>query len=258
MSLSNLKNDMAQTEKVEEKDTLGGGVLEGGIYDMRLEVAYSQKSAGGALGFFTVWVNNQGRKITDRQYITSGDSKGNKPYYEKDGKKLALPGFSHVDFMVGLLLNKSLVDLDEQQATLKLYNAAQGSEVPTEVTTYPELRGLKAKIGIKQIRQNKQVKQGNSYVPSNEEQTINEIDKYFDAETGKTSTELRANDEAEFIKKWCEKFEGQTVDTYKPIANAPQSGSSGSPFASQSRAAGGEGHKPSTSMFGDTPSEPNH
>lgn len=254
MSLSNLKNDMAQTEKVEEKDTLGGGVLEGGIYDMRLEVAYSQKSGGGALGFFTVWVNSQGRKITDRQYITSGDAKGNKPYYEKDGKKLALPGFQHVDFMVGLLLGKSLVELDEQQATLKLYNAAQGAEVPTEVTTYPELRGLKAKVGIKHIRQNKQVKQGNNYVPSNEEQSINEIDKYFDAETGKTSTELRANDDAAFINKWSEKFAGQVVDTYKPVANAPQSG--GNPFANQAKSNGGEGHKPSSSMFDNQ--EPDH
>jgi len=250
MSLANLKSDMAQTESVEERDSVGGSVLDGGIYDMRLEVAYSQKSGSGALGFFTVWANSKGRKITDRQYITSGNAKGNKPYYEKEGKKLPLPGFSHVDFMCNLLLGKGLLDLEEQEATIKLYDGAQSKEVPTLVTTYPELRGLTSKIGIKQIRQNKQVKVGNNYQPSNEEQLVNEVDKYFDSETGKTSTEIKANTEAKFIDKWSETFAGQVVDTYKPVTSAPQSGAN--PFASQTKAAGGEGHQPS-SMFGDKP-----
>jgi hypothetical protein len=248
MSLASLKEKMVGTEAVEDRDTLGGAVLDGNIYDMRLEVAYSQKSSSGALGFFTVWVTSQGRKVTDRQYITSGDAKGNKPYYEKDGKKLPLPGFSHVDFMVSLLTGKNLIDLDEQQSTIKLYNAAQGKEAPTEVTTYPELRGLPCKVGIKQIRQNKQVKVGNGYQASNEEQIVNEISKYFDSETSKTSTELLAKTDANFITKWSEKFANQLVDTYKPVAGATQSGSN--PFAAQSKAAGGEGLKPS-SMFGD-------
>lgn len=248
MSLANLKNEMAEVAKTEEKDSVGGGVLEGGIYDMRLEVAYSQKSSNGALGFFTVWANAQGRKITDRQYITSGDTKGNKPYYLKDGKKLPLPGFSHVDFMTNLLADKNLIDLEEQQATLKLYNGAQGKEVATEVTTYPELRGLPAKVGIQKIRQNKQAKVGNSYQPTNEEQVINQIDKYFDAESGRTGTEIKAKGEAVFINTWSKKFANELVDNYKEIAGAAQSGSN--PFAAQAKSAGGEGHKPSSSMFG--------
>jgi hypothetical protein len=252
MSLANLQNEMAGTEVVEDRDSVGGGVLEGGIYDMRIEVAYSLKSAGGALGFFTVWVNDKGRKITDRQYITSGTAKGGKPYYLKDGKKLPLPGFSHVDFMVNLLLDKGLLSLEEQQAVIKLYDGAQGKEVPTEVVTYPELRGVAAKVAIQQVRQNKQVKVGQAYVKSNEEQSVNNIDKYFDADTGKTGVELKANSDASFIETWSTKYAGQVVDTYKTVANAPQTGAN--PFADQAKSAGGEGHKPSTSMFGDTPS----
>lgn len=256
MSLANLQNDLVGSEAVVEKDSVGGGgVLEGNIYDMRLEVAYTKKSATGALGFFTIWANNEGRKITDRQYITSGDGKGNKPYYEKNGQKIPLPGFSHVDFMVKLLINKNLTALDEQQATIKLYDGAQGKEVPTEVTTYPELRGVSAKLGIQQIRQNKQVKQGSVYVKTNEEQVINEISKYFDADSGKTGTEIAGNSEADFINKWTKKFAGQVVDNYKVIENAASSGSN--PFAAQAKSAGGEGHAPASSMFGSPPKDHN-
>jgi len=262
MSLSNLQQEMAGTETTEERDVLGGtGAVDSNVYDYRIELAYTLKSKSGALGFMTVLVDKDGRKHTDRQYITSGDTKGNKPYYEKEGKKFPLPGFSHVDFMVDLLLNKSLTQLDSQEATIKLYDGILQKEVPTSVTVYPELRGKQVKVGLLKIRENKTVKQGSNYVKTNEERVFNEVNKYFDFETSKTKTEIKAHtadspSEAAFIKKWINKNQGQVQDNYKELPNAPKTGAS--PFAGEAKSAGGQGHQPTESLFGSKDNEPNH
>lgn len=228
MSLADLENDLQNVEQQEERDTLGGGgVREGGIYDLAVEVAYSQRATSGALGFIVVFQDRDGNKITYRNYITSGNAKGCKPYYERDGKKFPLPGFSQTDNMVKFFLDKPLTKLNEKLATIKIYNSDQQKEVPTEVTVYPELRGLTAKVGLTKVRQNKSVKQGNAYVDTNEEQFINEFDKFFDFDTGCTKTELTAKAEAAFIEKWKEKYENQVVDKFKEVKNAPKSASAG-------------------------------
>lgn len=243
MSLAGL--DTGGMEHVEERDSLGGGVLDGGVYPFRIEVAYTLKADSGALGFTTIFMNRDGQKITNTQYITGGDAKGNKPYYVRDGKKIPLPGYSHVDFMTDLLLNKPLTQLESQEATLKIWNKDAGKEVPTKVTVYPELRGKDVLLGLTKVRENKSKKVGKDYVPTAEERVFNEVDKFFDAETGKTKTELRGGEEATFIEKWKAKFEGQLVDKYKEIKGAPQSGATGgSPF-------GDDSSSPSQSLFGD-------
>jgi hypothetical protein len=253
MSLANLQNDMVGIEKTEERDSVGGGgAVESGVYDATIEVAYTLKAKSGALGFITVFVTADGSKITDRQYITSGDAKGNKPYYEKDNKKFPLPGYSHVDFMTDLLVGKSLTALQEQEAMLKLYDGALQKEVPTSVTVFPELRGLNVKVGILKIRENKTVKVGSAYTATNEERILNECAKFFDGLTGKTKTELRAGEEAAFITKWKEKNEGQVVDKFKEIAGAAKGGN---PFAGQAVSNGGNGAvaAAASGMFGTTP-----
>lgn len=244
--LSSLAGDMQGVEQTAERDSLGGGgPLDSQVMDARIEVAYMSKSKGGATGFNTVLVGPNGEKVVDRQWITSGTKKGCKPYYEKDGKRFPLPGFSHVDFMVDLLLGKSLTQLQQQAAVIKLWNSEKKAEEPTEVTAMPELRGLKVKVGIKKVRQNKMT--GDNYnIPTNEEQVFNEVDKYFDFETGKTKTELKANSDAEFIQKWKEKWEGEVDDSFKPVANAAQSGANaggGNPLAG--------GGAPAEDLFGD-------
>lgn len=245
MSLAGL--DTGGMEQVEERDSLGGSVLEGGVYPFRVEVAYTMKAASGALGFTTVFMNRDGQKITDTQYITGGDKKGNKPYYVKDGKKIPLPGYSHVDFMTDLLLNKPLTQLESQEATLKIWNKDAQKEVPTKVTVYPELRGKDVLLGLTKVRENKSKKVGNTYQPTPEERVFNEVDKFFDAETSKTKTELRSGEDANFIEKWKAKFEGQLVDNYKEVKGAPQSGATGGlPFNS-----GENADSPSQSLFGD-------
>lgn len=240
MSLAGL--DTSGMESVEERDSLGGRILEGGASVFKIEAAYTQKAKSGALMFYTMLVNGDGQKLTDTQCVASGDTKGNKPYYEKDGKKIPLPGYSHVEFMSDLILGKKLSELQSQEATIKLWNKDQGKEVPTKVTAYPELHGKKVMVGVKKIRDNKMT--GPRYdIPTAEERVYNEVDKYFDAETGKTKTELRGGSDAEFLSKWRDKYEGKLVDNYTEVKGGAQSGATGSsPFGSDSGS-------PSSSLF---------
>ncbi len=78
-----------------EKDSVGGGgVLESGLYPATITLAYGMKSAGGAKGLVLHAKTSQGRDIRQTLWTSSGNAKGNKNYYEKDGKKNYLPGSS--------------------------------------------------------------------------------------------------------------------------------------------------------------------
>jgi hypothetical protein len=220
---------------------------------MRIEVAYTHKNDKGSTSFNTVLVDQDGNTFTDTQWIISGNAKGNKPYYEKNGKKFPLPGYSHADALVQLVTSKSLLDLQKKEVTLKLYDSKLKKEAPTNVESYPELVGASLQVGFHQIRENKNVLQGNKYVPTNEERVYNEVNKYFDGETGKTRTELTGNSEAVFLGKWEAKFSGQLQDKYKTIPNAATSAvQGGSPFAAGANQ-GTNAEKASSSLFGDTP-----
>lgn len=224
MSLFDLDADLNGVEEVEERDSLGGRLLPSSVQDFTIEVAYLRKSGGGAMGMHVVLVNSDGAKLTDTQYITSGDAKGNKPYYIKDGKKYPMPGLQHFDALTKLLVEKEVKKLEQKEAQLKLYDAEQQKEVATSVIVFPELRNQKVKAGVILKVENKTQKVNGAYVKTNEKRELNEVNKYFDADTGCTRTELKAKEPASFIEDWKGKYEGQTMDYFKEQANAPASG----------------------------------
>lgn len=233
MSLD-FSNELQGVEEQKEKDSLGGGgAFDSDVYELAVDVAYTQKSKGGALGFHLVCKDRDGNVFRDTQWITSGDAKGNKPYYEKDGKRFELPGYSHVRSMVEFLTGKQLKDLKPQDAELRLWNGTE--EAPTTVTTYPELRGVRMHAGILKIRQNK-VKNSK---PTSEEQFINEFVKFFTHPGKLTATEQRAGmEQGEFVEKWLEKNKGQVVDKYKEVkdSSAGTGASSGNPLQQKAAA----------------------
>lgn len=249
MSDFDLSAGLEGVEDVKERDSLGGRLLESGVSDFRIDVAYLRKSKGGAMGMHVVMENSDGIKLTDTQYITSGDKKGNKPYFEKDGKKYPMPGLQHFDVLASLVADKKVAKLEQKTAQIKLYDSEQQKELPTEVITFPELRNQKVKVGVLKIVKNKQVDDGTGkWVDTNEKRELNEVSKYFDADTGATNTELTAKAEPEFIQKWAEKFEGQTLDKFKAVANAPASGATAN---STNPLAGGDVNSAADDMFDD-------
>ena len=248
MSEFDLSAGLDGVEDVEERDSLGGRLLESSIQDFRIEVAYLRKSKGGAMGMHVVMENGDSMKLTDTQYITSGDKKGNKPYFEKDGKKYPMPGLQHFDVLAQLVADKKVSQLEQKKAQLKLYDSEQQKEVPTEVITFPELRNQRIKVGVLKLVDNKQTQVNGKWVDTNEKREFNEVSKYFDAETGATNTELKAKSEPEFIEKWKAKFEGNTIDKFKEVANAPASGASA---GNSNPLAGGSVNDAADDMFDD-------
>lgn len=243
----NMLANLSTTEEIhDEKDVVAvGGPLDSGIYPAIVNLAYLDKSAGGALSL-NLHLKIEGREVRQRLWITSGDAKGNKNYYERKGEKHYLPGFNVANSLCLLTVGKEIAQLEPEEKTVSLYNFDAKAEVPTKVQVLTELIGQEAQFAIIRQTVDKNVKDANgSYVPSGEVRDENEIDKIFRARDNMTTAEIRAQaNEATFHITWNEKFAGVTRNRAKGVSGA---GSAGMPtgFPAAAPAAG----KPTASLF---------
>lgn len=203
------------------KDTVGGGYAPkpSGVYDGVIKVAYLSKSTGGATAVNLI-VGIGDSEYRETVYITNKEGKNF--YIDKnDGAKNYLPGFNTINDIALLTAQRELSQLDTERKVVKLWNAEQAKEVPTEVECITAMHGKPIKLGILEEITFKNVKQGNEYVPSNELRTSNVISKVFHPTNSKTVNECRAKAEtAEFIDKWKAKWDGKPND--KTTGKAPQ------------------------------------
>ena len=203
------------------KDTVGGGYAPkpSGVYDGVIKVAYLSKSIGGATAVNLI-VAIGDSEYRETVYITNKEGKNF--YIDKnDGAKNYLPGFNTINDIALLTAQRELSQLDTERKVVKLWNAEQAKEVPTEVECITAMHGKPIKLGILEEITFKNVKQGNEYVPSNELRTSNVISKVFHPTNSKTVNECRAKAEtAEFIDKWKAKWDGKPND--KTTGKAPQ------------------------------------
>lgn len=252
-----LSNLTTSADITEDKDTLGGGggkVFESDAYRGAITLAYLQKSKGGALGLFVTLKTEAGEEIKQAIYLTSGDDKGNKNYYEKDGVKSYLPGFNLGNSLALLTVGKEISALETETKVINLYNFESKAEVPTKVEMVTDLLGQEIIMGLVKQRANKNQKNEatGKYEPTADIVESNEIDKFFCAKDdylNLTATEIKAQRagqtiEQPFFVAWLEKWKGQTKDrTIKGAlpASAPKAGAP--------KPAGGAG-KPANSLFG--------
>ena len=197
-------------------DTLGGGTngpLESGIYPATVKAVYFKHSAGGALAA-NVHLDINGREIRQQLWIQSGDAKGNRNFYEtKDGKKRYLPGFELFRSLTLMATNKEPNALDLTDGIMKLWDSAEGKEMPNEVPMARELTGAELQVGMFKQTVDKTMKADDgSYVPTGETRDENEIDKFFDMASGRTLVEAMAGLDAKHINDWTAKWEGVTRD----------------------------------------------
>jgi hypothetical protein len=190
-----------------------------GIYKCLIELAYMGVSSGGAK-CVTVHFKQADGPMTHREtfYITSGEKKGCKPYYVKDGKKHTLPGYETIDNLALIAASKRLAQLTAEEKVVKLWNWEKRAEEPTTVQVLPELMGQPVRVGLTLREENKRKKVGNEYVDTNERRTYNETSKLFHA-NGLTVAEKQAGTtDPEFISDWEEKFPADYVrSTYKEV-----------------------------------------
>lgn len=232
-----------------ETDSVGGGgVLDSSIYHSNITLAYLNKSAGGALALNIHFKTAEGREGRQQLWMTSGDAKGNKNFYEdKQGNKKFLPGFLHANALCLLTVGKEISQMVPEQKVVNLYNPELKKEVPTQTDVLVELIGQEVYLGLQKQVVDKNVKADNgTYVPSGETRETNELDKVFRLRDKMTVAEIKAQaTEPAFFNTWTERFAGKVIDrTNKqagaagaPAARAPLMG--GQQAANQPMAAAG-------------------
>jgi len=205
------------------------------IYLLTIKHAFAKKSKGGAMGIELALVTPEDREIKITEYITSGDAKGNKTYYEKekDGKKeqYALPGFTLIDGLAQVTLGKSILQCADEKRTIKLYNFDAKTEVPTEVDMLVELVGKKVLGAVLNQIQDKTAKNDatGEYDPTGQTYTTNVVDKFMNEQTRQTAVEITNKVDATFADTWLAKWKGQVDDQSTEVKGA---GIKGAPAAS--------------------------
>lgn len=232
MSVLAPKNSVAT-----DKDTLPTGkgplVVDSGIRTMKIDMAYFDRSKGGAIALKLVLKDTNGPFIQrDTLWVVSGDAKGNRnTYTDGEGQEHYLPGYNLANSLCRIANQKPLNQQTVEEKTIKLWDYNQGQEMPTKVQCVTSLLGAEVQVGIVKKRENKRALQAGVWVDTAEVKEKNEVDRFFDAQ-GRTAHEAADDAEAEFIKEWKNRYEGQVVDHYNPIPAAL--GSSTAPAASTS------------------------
>jgi len=242
-----LANLTTSEDIAHEKDSIGGSApLESAIYPMKVDMAYLQKSAGGALGLFLTFKTEGDKEIRQTLWVTSGDAKGNKNYYEdKKREKQYLPGFNMANSLCLLTLGKEISALTTEEKVLNIYSPDAKAEVPTKVQVLMDLLNQEILVGLIKQTVDKTAKDGAGvYQPTGETREENEIDKFFRARDKMTTAEIRAQaTEPAFYDAWAKKWTGNLRDKSSKTA-----GTAGAPGASSPAATGTK--KPASSLFG--------
>lgn len=224
------------------------------IYNFLVKYAYATKSKGGAMGINIVLEAPapEKREIKITEWVTSGDAKGNKTYYEKEKKdangsivgkeQFSLPGFTLVDGLCQIAIGKSLLQCASEKRVIKLYNYDTKSEVPTEVDMLVELVGKPVSAAVLNQIQDKTAKsaQTGEYEPTGQVYTTNVVDKFLHPNDRRTAAEIAANIPPAFAEAWLAKWKGQVDDQSTEVKGA---GLKGAPVPSGDSA-------PKASLFG--------
>lgn len=226
--MSNIFGNLT-TEGVEEtEDRLGGfSPLDTDAYDVEIKMAYAIKSDGGAQGVVLIGnvPSENDREYRETIYVTKRTGEN---YYEKDGKKHELPGFTTINNLCLVTIEKPLAQVETEEKMVKVWDKDKKTEVPTSVPVLHELVGKMVTLGIQRVMENVNEKQGDKYVPTAKVREFNQIDAVFHHESKRTVAEARSGkEEPDFFEKWTEKNKGVTRDN-REIKDG-QAGNAGAP-----------------------------
>lgn len=224
--MSLLKNLETKANVEGEKDVLGGGgVLDTNVYPMKVKVAYFTSAASGAVAI-NLQGDVDGKEVRQQFWVLSGNDKGNKNTYTKDGKEYYLPSFLTANSLALLTVGKELSQLDVEKKVIKLYDFEAKEERPTEVDVLVELTGQLIQAGIQKQTVDKNEKgDDGKYYPTGETREINEVVKFFRYDDGLTVPEIEKGvTEAKFKDDWVAKWAGKVINKAKGNKDGAKSG----------------------------------
>lgn len=222
--------DLGSAVKVEEeRDSLGGGVLDANIYDFTLKLAYITYAASEAMAVNLVFEGAGGAQMKQTVYISSGKAKGKKFTYtdKNSGEERPLPGYSQINSLCMLAAGMPLNKMNPEKKVVGIYDYDEKKELPKETPVLMDLKDTKISIGVLKVLEDKQSKNSEGvYVSNGETREVNRMDKFFQVDTRATLTELSAGeDSGKFAGKWLTKNKDLVKDeTTKPTGATGVSG----------------------------------
>jgi hypothetical protein len=228
-----------------EKDVLGGGgTVPSNIYKATVEMAYVvNASASKSQGVAFILKLDSGMTVRETVYVLNRQGENTYPDKKDATKKHLLPGWQTIDSLCMMATGLGLTDQDMEEKSVLIYDFDAGKEVPKKVQVITSLLGKEVGAAILEqtVDKTKQNESTKAYEPTGETRDENTVDKFFHADTMRTTSEcIEGIDEAIFAPKWLEKNEGKKKNKSKGKA-----GKAGAPGG-----AGGGAPKPKESLFG--------
>lgn len=222
--------ELPSTVEVVSTERVGGGsyLWESGVYKATVKMVYLDQAKSGAVSFNVILTNQEGKELREAMYIKSGNAKGNKTYYEKDGKQYPLPGYATANSLCVAATGQALPQCMEsiEKKMVNIYNVEAQKEVPTERPVVMTLLNKVVTVAVHEVVEDKNIKNAaGEYVPSGETRSRNEC-KFFGNADGLTAEEIEKGLEASKFKQWADKNAGKKVDRSKGA-----SGNSAAPAA---------------------------
>ena len=151
-AFDNLTNDGLERQG----DSLGSGrqVFPSDIYDMKIKYAYAGKSSGGAMSVTVVGnlLTANNAEYSETFYITN---KQGQNFFEKNDKKIPLPGFTVIDDMCCFGDKKHLSQQSTEDKIIEKYDAEAKGMVQVSVPVITGLTNKTVTVAIRQIKEYK-------------------------------------------------------------------------------------------------------
>lgn len=235
----------------DEKDVLGGGgQVDTAIYTGTVKLAFAKKSqssdAQGVEYHIDLKMPSGGSfTFRETQWVTNRN--GEHTYQDKQDptKKHLLPGYQMIEALCLLTTGVPLSDQNMAEKVFNLYDFEARKELPKSVPVLVDLIGKPITVAVVRQTVDQTTKDSNGvYQPNGKTRDENLADKFFQADTNLTTSEIRQGVEsAIFAPAWETKNKGKT----RMLAKGAE-GNSGAPGAPPT--SGGNSAPKTSGLFG--------
>ena len=210
-------------DDIELKETsLGGGsfLWDSNVYRCIVDMAYFDKSTGGAHSLNLTLLNSDGKQLKQTLWFTK--KTGEIHYVNKrTGEKAYLPGYTLANNLALIITGEDINEAFEksEKKMVNVYDFTAKAEKPTEKSVATSLLGKQVKAAIIKQTVNKRANAGdNVWVPTTETKEENDIKEFYFDDSDLTVVE-KSKDATEplMMPKWVKRNEGKTMNRVKAV-----------------------------------------
>jgi len=199
--LNSIASAEAQGQDQEERvSSTGSAIKESGVYVGVIKMAKVLQASSGAIGIAIEMETEDGKSARVTEWIQSGDAKGNKTYYEKDGEKYNLPGFTKIKNL-NFLINGVFGIPTAEEKEIKEYDWELKQEVPTKREVIVSWLNRPIGFCIQMTAEDKYNDETNSVDKSIVEHFFDPVTEQFGSEKINSQPAEKINKFKDFIEK---------------------------------------------------------